>query len=125
MGVTNQIIGLLLSLSLLVIVHEFGHYCFARLFKTRVDKYYMFFNPWFSFVRMKKIGGRWHIKFFAPNVDAPLVEITDENGNPVKDEKGNAKMRAMTDEERAWFLLNVVCVEELKATKVLSEAIWL
>lgn len=101
MGVTNQIIGLLLSLSLLVIVHEFGHYCFARLFKTRVDKYYMFFNPWFSLVRMKKIGGRWHIKFFAPNVDAPLVEITDENGNPVKDEKGNAKMRAMTDEERA------------------------
>ena len=38
---------------------------------------------------------------------------------------GSTEITAMTDEERAWFLLNVVCVEELKATKVLSEAIWL
>ncbi len=38
---------------------------------------------------------------------------------------GSNEITAMTDEERAWFLLNVVCVEELKATKVLSEAIWL
>ncbi len=37
----------------------------------------------------------------------------------------STEITAMTDEERAWFLLNVVCVEELKATKVLSEAIWL
>ncbi len=40
-------------------------------------------------------------------------------------EIGSTEITAMTDEERAWFLLNVVCVEELKATKVLSEAIWL
>jgi len=38
---------------------------------------------------------------------------------------GSTEITAMTDEERAWFLLNEVCVEELKATKVLSEAIWL
>ena len=38
---------------------------------------------------------------------------------------GSTEITAMTEEERAWFLLNVVCVEELKATKVLSEAIWL
>ena len=30
----------------------------------------------------------------------------------------------MTEDERAWFLLNAVCVEELKASKVLSDAIW-
>ena len=48
MGITTQVIGLILSLSLLVIVHEFGHYFFARLFKTRVDKYYIFFNPYLS-----------------------------------------------------------------------------
>ena len=40
-------------------------------------------------------------------------------------EKLNAnKMSAMTEEERAWFLLNAVCIEELKASKNLSEAIW-
>ena len=38
---------LLLSLSILVVLHEFGHFMFARLFKTRVEKFYLFFNPWF------------------------------------------------------------------------------
>jgi len=45
---------LILSLSLLVIIHEFGHYMFARLFKTRVEKFYLFFDPWFSLFKVKK-----------------------------------------------------------------------
>ena len=45
---------LILSLSILVILHEFGHFMFARLFKTRVEKFYLFFNPWFSLFKMKK-----------------------------------------------------------------------
>ena len=45
---------LLLSLSILVILHEFGHFAFARLFKTRVEKFYLFFDPWFSLFKMKK-----------------------------------------------------------------------
>ena len=45
---------LLLSLSILVVLHEFGHFMFARLFKTRVEKFYLFFNPWFSLFKMKK-----------------------------------------------------------------------
>jgi regulator of sigma E protease len=45
---------LLLSLSILVIIHEFGHFAFARLFKTRVEKFYLFFNPWFSLFKFKK-----------------------------------------------------------------------
>ncbi len=45
---------LLLSLSILVILHEFGHFLFARLFKTRVEKFYLFFNPWFSLFKVKK-----------------------------------------------------------------------
>ena len=45
---------LILSLSLLVIIHEFGHFLFARLFKTRVEKFYLFFDPWFSLFKIKK-----------------------------------------------------------------------
>jgi regulator of sigma E protease len=45
---------LILSLSILVILHEFGHFFFARLFKTRVEKFYLFFNPWFSLFKFKK-----------------------------------------------------------------------
>ena len=45
---------LVLSLSILVILHEFGHFFFARLFKTRVEKFYLFFDPWFSLFKYKK-----------------------------------------------------------------------
>ncbi len=45
---------LLLSLSILVVLHEFGHFMFARLFKTRVEKFYLFFDPWFSLFKIKK-----------------------------------------------------------------------
>jgi regulator of sigma E protease len=46
---------LILSLSLIVIVHEFGHFLPAKFFKCRVEKFYLFFDPWFSLVK-KKIG---------------------------------------------------------------------
>ncbi len=44
---------LILSLSILVIVHEFGHFIFARIFKVRVEKFYLFFDPWFSLFKFK------------------------------------------------------------------------
>ncbi len=46
---------LLLALSLLVILHEFGHYITARWFKCRVEKFFLFFDPWFALFK-KKIG---------------------------------------------------------------------
>jgi len=45
---------LILSLSILVILHEFGHFIFARVFKARVEKFYLFFNPWFSLFKTRK-----------------------------------------------------------------------
>ena len=50
-----QVGYLLFSLSILVIIHEFGHYVTAKWFKCRVEKFYLFFDPWFSIVK-KKIG---------------------------------------------------------------------
>ncbi|MDZ4750238.1 MAG: RIP metalloprotease RseP [Flavobacteriales bacterium] len=46
---------LLLSLSILIVLHELGHFIPAKLFKTRVEKFYLFFDPWFSLVK-KKVG---------------------------------------------------------------------
>ncbi len=46
---------LILALSILVILHEFGHYITARWFGCRVEKFYLFFDPWFSIIK-KKIG---------------------------------------------------------------------
>ena len=50
-----QAAQLLLSLSILVILHEFGHYITAKWFKCRVEKFYLFFDPWFSIFK-KKVG---------------------------------------------------------------------
>ena len=46
---------LILSLSLIVIIHEFGHYLPSKIFKCRVEKFFLFFDPWFALVK-KKIG---------------------------------------------------------------------
>ncbi|MBW7891956.1 MAG: RIP metalloprotease RseP [Chitinophagaceae bacterium] len=50
-----QAAQLILSLSILVIIHELGHYLTAKWFKCRVEKFYLFFDPWFSLFK-KKVG---------------------------------------------------------------------
>ena len=94
-----QWLQLILALSILVVIHELGHFCFARLFKVRVEKFYMFFNPKFSIVRAKKINGKWQVKFFAPNVESTAIPVLDAMGNEKKDEKGQTLYRPMTDDE--------------------------
>lgn len=44
----------ILSFSILILLHEFGHYITAKWFKCRVEKFYLFFNPWFSLWKKKK-----------------------------------------------------------------------
>ncbi len=53
MNVLIQILQLILALSILILIHELGHFLFARLFKIRVEKFYLFFNPWFSIFKYK------------------------------------------------------------------------
>lgn len=48
-GTWMKVIQLFVSLSLLIVLHEFGHFFFARLFKTRVEKFYLFFDFLFPF----------------------------------------------------------------------------
>ncbi len=54
-NVGSKAAQLILSLSLIVIVHEFGHYITAKIFKCRVEKFFLFFDPGFALVK-KKIG---------------------------------------------------------------------
>ena len=64
-----KVLALILSLSLLVITHEFGHLGFAKLFHTRVRRFYLFFNWKFSLFKAKKFDGKWHFLFF--NAETP------------------------------------------------------
>ena len=53
MVILIKILQLVLALSILVLIHEFGHFLFARIFKIRVEKFYLFFDPWFSLFKYK------------------------------------------------------------------------
>jgi len=70
---------LILSLSILVILHELGHFIPARLFKTRVEKFYLFFNPWFSLYK-KKIGEtEWGIGWLPLGGYVKIAGMIDES----------------------------------------------
>lgn len=55
MDVLIQAAQFILSLSILIALHEMGHFLPAKWFNTRVEKFYLFFNPWFSLYK-KKVG---------------------------------------------------------------------
>lgn len=67
-------IALILSLTLLVMTHELGHLGFAKLFHTRVRRFYVFFNWKFSLFKAKKFGGKWHFLFFNAKTPASWEE---------------------------------------------------
>ena len=54
MTILIKILQFVMSLSILVIIHELGHFILAKFFKTRVEKFYLFFDPWFSLFKIKK-----------------------------------------------------------------------
>ena len=83
MTILIRTLQFILSLSFLVMIHELGHFTFARIFGVRVHKFYMFFNPKRSILRAKKINGRWQIKFFAENVLENQKVAMDAQGNPL------------------------------------------
>ena len=69
------------SLSLLVIIHEFGHYITARMFKIRVEKFYLFFNPWFTIFKRKWGETEYGIGWLPLGGYVSLAGMIDESMN--------------------------------------------
>lgn len=70
---------LILSLSILIVLHEFGHFIPARLFKTRVEKFYLFFDPYFALFK-KKIGEtEWGIGWLPLGGYVKISGMVDES----------------------------------------------
>ena len=81
MELALKIFQFILSISILVTLHEIGHFLPAKWFKTKVDKFFLFFDPYFSIFAMKKINGKWQYKFFSKN--QPTDEEVEINGKKV------------------------------------------
>ncbi len=79
MEVVIQILQLLLSLSILVVVHEFGHFAAAKIFKTRVEKFYLFFNPWFSLFKFTYRGTEYGLGWLPLGGYVKISGMIDES----------------------------------------------
>jgi regulator of sigma E protease len=79
MDVLIKIAQLLLSLSILVIFHEAGHFIAAKLFRTRVEKFYLFFNPWFSIFRFNFKGTEYGLGWLPLGGYVKISGMIDES----------------------------------------------
>ena len=80
-----RLLQFLLAISLLVLLHEGGHFFFAKLFKVRVNKFYLFFNPKFH---IASTYDNWVRRLFRLNprvVPTKEIEVTDDKGNTTKE----------------------------------------
>jgi regulator of sigma E protease len=79
MDILIKVLQLLLSLSILVIFHEFGHFIAAKAFKTRVEKFYLFFNPWFSIFKFNFKGTEYGLGWLPLGGYVKISGMIDES----------------------------------------------
>ena len=82
MVILTKVLQFFLALSILIFVHELGHFLAAKMFKVRVDKFYLFFDWGFSLLKVKRVNGKLRWKFFSkPTPEAyNVTETRDEKG---------------------------------------------
>ena len=79
MEILIKVLQLILSLSILVIIHEFGHFAAAKIFKTKVEKFYLFFNPWFSLYKFNYKGTEYGIGWLPLGGYVKIAGMIDES----------------------------------------------
>ncbi|MCW3787202.1 RIP metalloprotease RseP [Plebeiibacterium sediminum] len=108
---------LILSLSILVILHEFGHFFFAKLFKTRVEKFYLFFDPWFSLLKFKKGDTEYGVGWLPLGGYVKISGMIDESMDKeaLKEEPKPYEFRAKPAYQRLLIMIGGVMVNFLLA----------
>jgi regulator of sigma E protease len=79
MDILIKISQFLLGLSILIILHEAGHFFTARLFKIKVEKFYLFFDPWFSLFKFKKGDTEYGIGWLPLGGYVKIAGMIDES----------------------------------------------
>jgi regulator of sigma E protease len=79
MGTLVIIAQLILALAILVVLHELGHFIPAKLFKIKVEKFYLFFNPWFSLFKIKKGDTEYGIGWLPLGGYVKIAGMIDES----------------------------------------------
>ncbi len=108
---------LILSLSILVILHEFGHFFFAKLFNTRVEKFYLFFDPYFSLFKFKKGETEYGIGWLPLGGYVKISGMIDESMDveAMKEEPKPYEFRSKPAYQRLLIMIGGVVVNFLLA----------
>lgn len=79
MEILIQATQFILSLSILIVLHELGHFIPAKLFKTKIEKFYLFFDPWFSLFKVKKGDTEYGIGWIPLGGYVKIAGMIDES----------------------------------------------
>src|SRR6201998_4924845 len=79
MDILIKVSQFLLGLSILIILHEAGHFFSARFFKIKVKKFYLFFDPWFSLFKFKKGDTEYGIGWLPLGGYVKIAGMIDES----------------------------------------------
>jgi regulator of sigma E protease len=121
-----QVAQLLLSLSILVFFHELGHFTFAKIFKTRVEKFYLFFDPWFSLFKFKKGDTEYGIGWIPLGGYVKISGMIDESMDKEQLKKPPQpwEFRSKPAWQRLLILLGGVLVNFLLAFIIYIAILW-
>ena len=126
MELVIKISQLILCLTILVVLHECGHFLPARWFKTRVEKFYLFFNPWFSLFK-KKIGEtEWGLGWLPLGGYVKIAGMVDESFDTeqLKAEPQPWEFRSKPAWQRLIIMVGGVTVNFLLGFFIFSMLIW-
>lgn len=85
MIILTKVLQFILALSILIFVHELGHFLAAKMFKVRVDKFYLFFDWGFSLLKVKRVNGKLSWRFFSKNTPEKYETIEKRNAEGKKE----------------------------------------
>ncbi len=117
---------LILSLSILVILHEFGHYITARIFKCRVEKFYLFFDPWFSLFKKKIKDTEYGIGWLPLGGYVKIAGMIDESMDKeqMKQEPQPWEFRSKPAWQRLIVMVAGVTMNVLLAFVIFAMILW-
>ncbi len=117
---------LILSLSILVVLHEFGHFLPAKWFGCRVEKFYLFFDPYFSLFK-KKIGEtEWGIGWLPLGGYVKISGMVDESMDmeQLKEEPKEWEFRSKPAWQRLIIMLGGVTVNFILGFLIFAGMLW-
>jgi len=118
---------LMLSLSILIVLHEMGHFLPARLFGTRVEKFYLFFDPWFSLFKVKRGDTEYGIGWLPLGGYVKISGMIDESFDreQMAQEPQPWEFRSKTAGQRLVIMLGGVTVNFLLGFFLYGMVLWI